>query len=77
MFFIAYAFKGQVHVFAERVKIVSHSSCRTSAIFEYFCPLLRDVKQGAMYHIYITAHNTTNMDEKLKFTKSWSEKFKS
>ena len=33
MFFIAYAFKGQVHVFAGRVKIVSHSSCRTSAIF--------------------------------------------
>ena len=31
MFFIAYAFKGQVHVFAVRVKIVSHS-------FKYFCP---------------------------------------
>ena len=30
--FIVYAFKGQVHVFAGRVKIVSHSSCRTSAI---------------------------------------------
>ena len=41
MFFIAYAFKGQVHVFAGPVKIVSHSSCRTSAIFKYFCPLLR------------------------------------
>ena len=40
MFFIAYAFKGQVHVCAVRVKIVSHSSCRTSAIFRYFCPLL-------------------------------------
>ena len=39
MFFIAYTFKGQVHVFAGRVKIVSHSSCRTSAIFKYFCPL--------------------------------------
>ena len=39
MFFIAYAFKGQVHVFAGRVKIVSHSSCRTSAILKYFCPL--------------------------------------
>ena len=37
--FIAYAFKGQVHVFAGRVKIVSHSSCRTSAILKYFCPL--------------------------------------
>ena len=31
--FIAYTFKGQV-------KIVSHSSCRTSAILNYFCPLL-------------------------------------
>ena len=39
MFFIAYTFKGQVHVFAGRVKIVSHWSCRTSAIFKYFCPL--------------------------------------
>ena len=42
MFFIAYTFKEQVHVltvFAGRVKIVSHSSCRTSAILKYFCPL--------------------------------------
>ena len=39
MFFIAYAFKGQLNVFAGRVKIVSHSSCRTSAILKYFCPL--------------------------------------
>ena len=35
MFFIAYAFKGQVHVFAGRVKIISHSSCRTSTILKY------------------------------------------
>ena len=40
MFFIAYAFKGQVHVFAGQVKILSHSSCRTSAILKYFCPLM-------------------------------------
>ena len=39
MFFIAYAFKGQIHVFAGGVKIISHSSCRTSAILKYFCPL--------------------------------------
>ena len=39
MFSMAYTFKGQVHVFAGRVKIVSHSSCRTSAMFKYFCPL--------------------------------------
>ena len=42
MFFIAYTFKGQVHVFAGQVKIVSHSSCRTSAILKYFCPLVVD-----------------------------------
>ena len=35
MFFITYTFKGQVHVFAGRVKIVSHSFCRTSAILKY------------------------------------------
>ena len=35
-FFIASPFKGQVHVFAGRVKIVSHSSCRTSTILKYF-----------------------------------------
>ena len=44
MFFIAYTFKGQVHVFAGRVKIVSHWSCRTSAILKYvalqICPFI-------------------------------------
>ena len=44
MFFIAYAFKGHVHAFAGRVKVVSHSSCRTSAILKYFCPLKGTVK---------------------------------
>ena len=39
MFFIAYTLKGQVHMFAGQVNIVSHSSCRTSAILKYFCPL--------------------------------------
>ena len=38
MLFIAYTFKGQVHVFARRVKILSHSSCRTSAILDIFVP---------------------------------------
>ena len=33
------AFKGQLHVFAGWVKIVSHLSCRTSAILKYFCRL--------------------------------------
>ena len=40
MFSIAYAFKGQVHMFEGRVKIVSQSSCRTSAILRYFCSLM-------------------------------------
>ena len=39
MFYIVYAFKGQVHVFAGQVKIVSHSSSSISAILKYFCPL--------------------------------------
>ena len=38
IFFIAYAFKGHVHAFAGRVKVLSQQSCRTSAIFKYFCP---------------------------------------
>ena len=41
MFFIAYTFNGQVHVFAGRVRIVGHSSCGKSTILEYFCPLLQ------------------------------------
>ena len=36
MFFIAYAFEGQVHVFAGWVKIVSHSSCGTVYNIEIF-----------------------------------------
>ena len=55
MFFIAYAFKGQVHVFAGRVKIVSHMSCRTSAILEYFCPLspmlIFSVNKHLLFHV--------------------------
>ena len=38
VFFIAYTFKGRVHVFAGQVKIVGHSCCRTSAILKYFVP---------------------------------------
>ena len=38
--FISNAFKGQVHVFAGQMKIVSHLSCMTSAILKYFCPLV-------------------------------------
>ena len=39
MLFVAYAFKSQVHVFEGRLKILSHSSCRTRVILKYFCPL--------------------------------------
>ena len=39
MFSFAFAFKGQVHVLAGRVKIVSHSFCNASAVLKYFCPL--------------------------------------
>ena len=46
MFLIAYTFKGQVHVFAGRVKLVSHSSCRTSAILKYFVPWNAYIKFG-------------------------------
>ena len=43
MFFTAYTFEGQVHVFAGRVKILSHLSCRTSATLKCFCPLIWDI----------------------------------
>ena len=43
MFFIAYAFKAQVHVFAGWVKIVSGPSYRTSAIFKL--AVTRDFQQ--------------------------------
>ena len=38
MFSIAYTFKRQLYMFEGRVKIVSHSSCRTSALLKYFVP---------------------------------------
>ena len=40
-FFIAYAFKGQVLVFAGWV----NSYCRTCAILKYFCPMYKDPNQ--------------------------------
>ena len=46
MFFIAFAFKGQVHVFAEQVKVVSHSSCRTSTNIEIFLSLAKQIFEG-------------------------------
>ena len=53
MFFIAYIFNRQVHVSAGQVKIVSHLSCKTSAILKYFCPLY-----GVNLFFYFTSkHN--------------------
>ena len=49
MFIIAYAFKGQVYVFAGRVIIVSYLSCRESAILKYLCPLMRQVTQAEIF----------------------------
>ena len=49
MFFIAYAFKGQMQVFAGLVKIVSDSSHRTSVILKYFCTLSPEPKEGAQW----------------------------
>ena len=55
MFFIAYAFKRQVHVFAGRVKIVSHSSCGTSAIddIEIFLSPVPRIPLSKFQFIYI------------------------
>ena len=49
---------------AGRVKIVSHSSCRTSAILKYFCPLvlaydivLGDQKNRLKETVLLSTHN--------------------
>ena len=62
MFFITYAFKGQVHVVAGPVKIVSHSSCRTSAILKYFCPLSLSFS-NKMLVLRTGIHKTASSDE--------------
>ena len=65
MFFIAY--KGQVCVFAGWVEIVSHSSCRTSAILKYFCPLVDLIPLIA----YIQMHFRLLIPSKQQY-KPWS-----
>ena len=67
MFFIAYTFKGQVHVFARQVKIVSHSSCRTSTILKYFFPLLMPIST-------INRGSYINADVLLNLLNSFGEK---
>ena len=61
MFFSAYAFKGQVHVFSGQVKIVSHMSCRTSAILSYFC--LGWFLCIVVHTVFIPAQNLRNYHE--------------
>ena len=60
MFFIAYTVKGQVHVFAGQDKILSHSSCRTSALLKYFCPLvvilIKQLIQKPLYRVFFTSY---------------------
>ena len=62
MIFIAYAFKGQVQVFAGPVKIVSHSSCRTSAILKYQTYWLRMLLiEHYEYFLYCLYYLGTNV----------------
>ena len=61
MFFIAYAFKGQVHVFAGRVKIVCHSPFRTSAILKYFSPLSLVARKRVLGNCDQVRHNSTSL----------------
>ena len=49
-------FEGKVLVFAGRVKIVSFSPCRTSAILKYFCPLQPHHYTFYMSNILWTVH---------------------
>ena len=69
MFFIAYAFKEQVPVFAGQLKIVSHLSCRTKAIFKYFCPLLLNSFNTAQFCMLYS--NLLTFKKKKKFWKNF------
>ena len=62
MFFIAYAFTGQVHVFAGRVKTVSHLTYRTSAILKHFCSVIGSYlnvlgKPMIFFHVFWKIYN--------------------
>ena len=68
MFFIAYAFKGQEHVFAGQVKIVSHLSCSKnckSLVLQDKCNI-EILLSPAVYRTYtdncICIKNTWEMD---------------
>ena len=64
MFFIAYAFEGQVHVFTGQVKIVSHLSCRTSAILpDTYCACgLLVISKSKLYKFIMYAYNVFKKD---------------
>ena len=40
-------------MFAGRMKVVSHSSCRTSAIFKYFCPLNVNISEVNLSNVVL------------------------
>ena len=46
------------HVFAGRVKIISHSSCRPSALLNYFCPL-------CLQNLYLEGNELTTLPDEL------------
>ena len=70
MSFIVNAFKGQVYVFAGRVKLLSHSSCRTRAILKYFCTLLSRSRINSVYSIYdVITHSYKRFNEPISLTK--------
>ena len=43
-------------MFAGRVKIESHSCCRTSAIFKYFCPLAKKKLTIGLVNSWVILH---------------------
>ena len=66
MFLIAYAFKGQVYVSAGRVIILSHWSCRTSAILNIFVPCL----PCSTYTVFLLITFKRNLTERPVLTES-------
>ena len=54
-------------MFAGQVKIVSHSSCRASAILKYFCPLGSDILSA---HPASFTHNFVSGMQSFYFSKS-------
>ena len=76
MFSIVYASKGQVCVFAGRVKIVSHSSCRTCVLLKYLCSLVSFAIVLITAFVKLLRHiNWSPMDQFI-FKRSYHMRFK-